>query len=107
MPSLNLLSLSESLDILESEESSSETKYIFEGGGDILEEQSFIQESLVEETCAPKSNDVSVVICETLVPIPSPRISFSKRIDLVPSIPISLNYLLRCFPLDEPLACIH
>ncbi|XP_057249667.1 uncharacterized protein LOC109134709 [Beta vulgaris subsp. vulgaris] len=68
--------------------------------GDILED-----DSLMEEVFPLKSCDVSEVVCENLVSIPSPHIPFARRIDIIPSSPILYPFTCIKTPnLDELLA---
>ncbi|XP_057248713.1 uncharacterized protein LOC130590397 [Beta vulgaris subsp. vulgaris] len=65
------------------------------------------KESLVEKACDLKTCDIGEVICETLVSIPSPYIPFSRKLDLLPSFPISFPYLPKIPPLNEPPSSLH
>ncbi|XP_019107903.2 uncharacterized protein LOC109136351 [Beta vulgaris subsp. vulgaris] len=74
---------------------------------DLEDGKDVCKESLVEKACDLKTYDIGEVICETLVSIPSPYIPFSKKLDLLPSFPISFPYLSKIPPLNEPPSSLH
>ena len=48
-----------------------------------------------------KPSDVSESFCEEFIPILPSHVPFSKRLDLIPSFPVSLPHYIMCPPLEE------
>ena len=59
------------------------------------------EEDLSDSSLVGKPCDVSESFCEELVPIRPSHVPFCKRLDLIPSFPVSLPHYVMCPPFEE------